>query len=94
MTRSPINRPDTKPRRAERLVRAAVGMALVQAGGPGPTGGSAARDHSGGGITTLAETRREALVEAAKAVGEDRALRRIVEELESRSPEVARDLGW
>lgn len=46
------------------------------------------------GATTVTTRGRQALEAAAQAVGEETALRHIVERLRTEEPEVARDLGW
>lgn len=63
--------------------------------GTGSGAGSSGAGTGGGiGTVTLPGTRRDALEKAAKAAKEARALKKIVKELEDRSPEIARDLGW
>jgi hypothetical protein len=56
---------------------------------------SAANGHAGSAATvTIAQARRAALESAAGAAGEQQALKRIMDALTRRAPEVARDLGF
>lgn len=86
----------------EDLVRRAQAVYRQQGSSGGGAGGIARRaGHSAGGGGGPSSTARghlrgakRALQAAAKEAGEERAFRRIVEELKRIAPEIARALGW